>query len=193
MTGPATIGSEPTLPRPGSIVDIRYRRIGQPTQVYRQFVLETRPDVVVTFQPRTPIEKPLVVDGLTILEPRSPVIWFSFLDKWYDIGLFHRTNGAVTGLYGNILTPVDFVDGHLWSTTDLCLDVWMPRWGSTRLLDEDELDKAESEGWIRKKLADRARAEARALMHASQAGTWPPPVTAEWSLVRALKVCSGSG
>ena len=193
MTGPSTTGSELTLPRPGSIVDIRYGRIGQPTQVYRQFVLETRPDVVVTFQPRTPIDKPLVVDGLTILEPRSPVIWFSFLDKWYDIGLFHRTNGAVTGLYGNILTPVDFVDGQLWATTDLCLDVWVPRWGSTQLLDEDELDKAESEDRIGKKLADRARAEARALMHACQAGTWPPPVTAEWSLVRALKVCSGTG
>ncbi len=193
MTGSATGGSEVALPHPGSVVDIHYRRIGQPAQVYRQFVLETRPDVVVTFQPRTPIAKPLVVDGLTILEPRSPVIWFSFLGKWHDIGLFHRTNGAVTGHYGNILTPLEFVDGNLWATTDLFLDIWMPRWGSTRLLDEDELDAAETGGRIDPELAARAKAEAKALMHASRAGNWPPPMTAEWSLVRALKECSGMG
>ena len=191
MTGPATGGSEPALPRPGSVVDIHYRRIGKPAQVYRQFVLETRPDVVVTFQPRTPIDRPLVVDGLTILEPRSPVIWFSFLDKWHDIGLFHRTNGAVTGLYGNILTPLDFVDGSLWATKDLCLDIWMPRWGPSRLLDEEELDAAETGGLIDPKLAARAKAEAKALMHACRAGSWPPPMIAEWSLARALKVCGG--
>lgn len=193
MTVSATGASELALPRPGSIVDIHYRRIGQPARVYRQFVLETRPDVVVTFQPRTPIDTPLVVDGLTILEPRSPVIWFSFLDKWHDVGLFHRTNGAVTGLYGNILTPLEFLDGHLWATTDLCLDIWMPRWGSPRLLDEDELDAAETGGRIDPTLAARARDEAKALMLACRTGTWPPPMTAEWSLVRALKVCGGMG
>lgn len=193
MTVSATGVSGFAFPRPGSVVDIHYRRIGRPAQVYRQFVLETRPDVVVTFQPRTPIDRPLVVDGLTILEPRSPVIWFSFLDKWYDIGLFHRTNGALTGLYGNILTPLEFVDEHLWATTDLCLDIWMPRWGSSRLLDEDELDAAETGGRIDPELAARARAEAKALMLALRAGAWPPPMTAEWSLVRALKVCGGMG
>jgi len=51
MTGSATGVSEVSLPSPGSIVDIHYRRIGQPSQVYRQFVLETRPDVVLTHDP----------------------------------------------------------------------------------------------------------------------------------------------
>lgn len=193
MKRPATGGSEPALPRPGSVVHIHYRRIGKSAQVYRQIVLETRPDVVVTFQPRALIDRPLVVDGLTILEPRSPVIWFSFLEKWHDIGLFHRTNGAATGLYGNILTPLDIVGAHLWETTDLCLDVWAPRWGSSRLLDEDELDAAETGGRIDPELAARARAEARTLLHASRAGSWPPPMTAEWSLARALQVCRGIG
>lgn len=188
-----TTGSAVTLPRPGSIVDIRYRRIGRPTEVYRQFVLESGPELVVSLQPRTPIAEPLVVDGLTILEPRSPVIWFSFPGKWHDIGLFHRTNGALTGMYGNILTPVEFVDGRLWTTTDLCLDVWVPRWGPVQLLDEEDLDTAERDGRIRKDLADRARNEAKALVHACHAGTWPPPVMAEWSLVRALEVCGRIG
>ena len=192
MTGSATAGSD-GLPSPGSLVNIRYGRIGKPLQVYRLFVLESRPEMVVTFQPRTPVKRPIVVDGFTILEPRSPVIWFTFPGKWYDIGLFHRTSGAFTGLYGNILTPVELVDQHLWTTTDLCLDVWVPRWGPVRLLDEDELDAAAGEGQIGKKLADRARTEARALMHACHGGSWPPTVTAEWSLVRALEVCRGIG
>lgn len=191
MTGPPAAGPAGALPRAGSIVDIRYQRIGRPAQVYRQIVLESGPDVVVSLQPRTPIAKPLVVDGLTILEPRSPVIWFSFPGKWHDIGLFHRTNGAFMGSYGNILTPVEFVDGRLWKTTDLCLDVWMPRWGAVRLLDEDELDAAEHGGRIGRKLADRARSEARALVHACHAGAWPPPVTHDWSLVKALEVLRG--
>ena len=190
MTGPPPIGTALSLPRAGSLVDIRYGRIGQPTQVYRQLVLEAGPDLVVSFQPRTPIDEPLVVDGFTILEPRSPVIWFSFPCKWHDVGLFHRTNGAFTGRYGNIVTPLQFVDGRLWATTDLCLDVWVPRWGPVRLLDEDELATAEEEGHIDRKLADRAREEATAVMHACHAGTWPPAVTAEWSLARALEVCS---
>ena len=190
MTGPPPTGTALSLPRSGSLVDIRYGRIGQPTQVYRQLVLEAGPDLVVSFQPRTPIDGPLVVDGFTILEPRSPVIWFSFPGKWHDIGLFHRTNGAFTGCYGNILTPLEFVDGRLWATTDLCLDVWVPRWGPVRLLDEDELATAEEEGHLDRKLADRAREEARAVMHACHAGTWPPAVTGEWSLARAFEVCS---
>lgn len=177
------------LPRKAAIVDIDYRRIGGRAQVYRHLVLESRPDLIVTFQPRVPIRKPLVVDGLTILEPRAPIIWFTFPGKWYDVGLFHRTNGACTGVYGNVLTPVDFVDARLWTTTDLCLDVWVPRWGSVCILDEDELARAEAKKEIREELATRARGEAAALVNACRAGTWPPPAVAEWSLARAIETC----
>lgn len=189
MTNRTAAGPGTMLPRPGTIVNIRYRRIGAPLAVYRLLVLESRPDSVVTFQPRTPIAKPLVADGMTILEPGSPVIWFTFPGKWHDIGLFHRTNGALTGLYANILTPVEFVDERSWTTTDLCLDVWVPRWGSVQLMDEDELGAAQDRDWIEKGLADRARAEARTLMHAHAAGEWPPPETGQWSLARALEAC----
>ena len=193
MTSGRAANPAPVPLRNGSLVDIRYRRIGGSTEVYRHLVLDARPDVVVSLQPRTSIDGPLVVNGFTILEPRSPVIWFSFPGRRYDVGLFHRTNGAFTGTYGNILTPVEFVDEHLWVTTDLCLDVWAPRWGPVRILDEDELDAAEMEGHIGRAAADRARAEARALVNACHAGTWPPPVVAEWSLARALEECRRAG
>ena len=189
MLNRTAAGSGTTLLRPGTIVNIRYQRVGAPLAVYRLLVLESRPEAVVTFQPRTPIDEPIVVDGMTILEPGSPVVWFTFPGKWHDIGLFHRTNGALTGLYANILTPVEFVDERFWTTTDLCLDVWVPQWGSVELMDEDELDEAQDKGWIQQRLANRARAEARTLMHAHRAGAWPPPETGQWSLERALEAC----
>ena len=189
MLNRTTAGPGTALPRPGTIVDIRYGRINAPLSVYRLLVLESRPDAVVTFQPRTPIHEPIVADGMTILEPGSPVIWFTFPGKWHDIGLFHRTNGALTGLYANILTPVAFVDERSWTTTDLCLDVWVPRWGPVALMDGDELDEAERSGRIQRESADRARTEARTLIHAQRAGKWPPPEISEWSLARALETC----
>ncbi|MDE2764673.1 MAG: DUF402 domain-containing protein [Gemmatimonadota bacterium] len=143
----------------------------------------------MTFQPRTPAARPLVVGGATILEPGSPVVWFTFPEKWHDIGLFHRASGAFTGLYANILTPVEFVDERVWSTTDLCLDVWLPRRGPPRLIDEDELAEALEKGLVRRDLADRARAEATALVLAHRAGRWPPPETGRWSLATALEAC----
>ena len=189
MLNRTAAGSGITLPQPGTIVDIRYQRVGAPLAVYRLLVLESRPEVVVTFQPRTPINEPIVVDGMTILEPGSPVVWFTFPGKWHDIGLFHRTDGALTGLYANILTPVEFVDERFWTTTDLCLDVWVPRRGPVELVDKDELDEAQDRDWIPQRLANRARAEASTLMHAHSAGAWPPPETGQWSLARALEAC----
>ena len=193
MTRSPQTPTTPPLPRPGSLVEIRYRRTARPTEIYRHLVLEARPEVIVSFQPRTFIDQPLVVEGLTILEPRSPVIWFTFPGKWHDVGIFHRANGARTGLYGNILTPVEIVERRRWLTTDLCLDVWAPRWGPVRLLDEDELDAAEAAGQVREKEAGRARREARALVDACHAGRWPPPVVSEWSLVRAFEACRAMG
>ncbi len=195
MSGQRSSGGEDgrgsTLPAENTWITIRYGRIGKPLAIYRLYVLESRPDAVVTFQPRTPVDRPIVVDGFTILEPRSPVIWFTYPDKLHDIGLFHRTNGAFTGHYANILTPVDFINQRSWATTDLCLDVWIPRYGDVQLLDEPELDEAESGTLITKELADRARDEAAALMFAFRAGAWPPRETGEWSLARALMACRG--
>lgn len=175
-----------SLPRSGSRVDIHYRRIGRPAETYRQLVLESGPAGIVTFQSRAPIESPAVVDGATILEPGSPVIWFTFAGSWHDIGLFHRADGTFTGVYANILTPVEFVGDGAWATTDLCLDVWVPRSGRARLLDEAELDEAEAASLVDRGLAGRARAEAAALLRDHSAGRWPPRLVGEWSLERAM-------
>lgn len=199
------------LPQPsvGTIVDIHYRRLGSPAETYRQTVLESRspgeahgsapvsrapapernPAGIVTFQPRTPIDVPVAVAGSTILEPGSPVVWFTFPGAWHDIGLFHLADGTFTGLYANVLTPVEFLDERSWATTDLCLDLWAPPDGPAQILDETELAEAEAAGLVAAVVAGRARQEAAALLEASVAGRWPPALVREWSLKRAREAC----
>lgn len=172
---------------PGTTVEILYRRFRRPTETYRQQVLESGPRGIVTFQPNTPINAPLTVADATILEPGSPVIWFTFPRAWHDIGLFHLADGSYTGLYANVLTPVEFVGEHWWETTDLCLDVWVPRQGAACLLDEAELAEAEAAGMVASEVAARAREEANALMGGLASASWPPALVGEWSLARARK------
>lgn len=173
------------LPRIGAWVDIHYRRPGRPEEVYRQRVLESGAAGIVTYQADTPIRSPLSVDGTTILEPGAPAIWFTFPGLWHDIGLFHRADGTFTGLYANVLTPVEFDGPRSWTTTDLCLDVWVAPGGDAVVLDEADLDRTVSASLIDGALAARARAEVEDLCRAHRAGTWPPPIVGEWPLERA--------
>ncbi len=182
----AALPAPRALPPPGSWVDIRYHRIERPTETYRQLVLESGNAGIVTFQSRTPIGAPLQIGGTPILEPGSPVVWFTFPGAWHDIGLFHLADGTPTGLYANALTPVEFAGPATWETTDLCLDVWIPADGPARLLDEADLEQAEKTGLIQHQLARRAREESVALLRGHRAGTWPPALVQEWSLARAL-------
>jgi uncharacterized protein len=133
----------------------------------------------------------VVVAGSPVLEPTSPVVWFTFPGQWHDIGRFHLPDGTFTGYYANVLTPVR-LDSDDWRTTDLFLDVFVTPAGGIHLLDADELAAAEERGWLDAQLALRARLEAERLIHSATAGTWPPPVVDEWTLARAEHVASGT-
>lgn len=197
-------------------VHIHYHRIPDRTDVYRQLLVLDTPEVKVTYQPSTPLPRPLVVDGRTILEPGSPAVWFTFPGAWHDIGRFHTADGVFTGLYANVLTPC-VVHGRQgtgpergagadpgrvsesaleaqgvlrWDTTDLFLDVWKGTDGALRLLDAEDLDQAEARGWVDPDRAHRAREEAAALLAAARAGSWPPDVVGEWTLDAARSAVS---
>ena len=170
-------------------VHIHYRRLPDREQVFRQVVLEDAGDYVVTWLPAADLPKPVTAGGRTVLEPGAPVIWFTYRGRWHDVGRFHLADGTFTGVYANVLTPVE-MDGGRWDTTDLCLDLWAGADGTLVVLDEDELRHAEAEGWASPELASRARDEAAALLVAARAGRWPGPEVHAWTLERAREAVS---
>jgi predicted RNA-binding protein associated with RNAse of E/G family len=167
-------------------VRIHYRRIPDREDLFVQRLVHRQPDCVVTFLQRTPLDRPVRVRGRTVLEDGSPVVWFTFPGRMHDIGAFHLADGTFTGHYANILTPVADINGDVWQTTDLLLDVWCGADTTLALLDEAELNRAEESGWIGASLAARARAEAATLLEAAAKGEFPPPAVRAWTLERVL-------
>lgn len=177
------------------LVHIHYHRLPDREDVYVQELLLDDPEVKVTYQPSTPLAKPVEVGGTVILEPGSPAVWFTFPDTWHDIGRFHTADGSFTGIYANILIPCrlhDTGDAHplQWHTTDLFLDLWLQPGKEPRLLDQDDLAAALDRGHVSEELAERARGEARRLLDELDREAWPPPVVREWTLERALQARS---
>jgi predicted RNA-binding protein associated with RNAse of E/G family len=173
----------------GLYVRIHYRRLPDRERIFDQRVVAERDDVIITLSEPLELPEPILFDGTVMLEEGSLALWFTYPGEWHDIGIFHRADGAVTGIYANILTPPD-IDGAVWHTTDLFLDLWWPDRGEVQLLDEDELEEALASGDIEAEMAQSARAEADRLLGLARTGTWPPPVVREWTLERALEVLS---
>lgn len=167
-------------------IRIRYRRLPDREQLFEQHLVARERDVVVTLLERAAVARPTIVEGMVILEPGSPIVWFTMPGARHDIGRFHRADGTFTGMYANVLTPVEGLDGADWTTTDLFLDVWLPAdGGPARLLDEDELAEATRRGWLEGGLAAEAVAEAERLLNDARAGAWPPSWAHTWTLERA--------
>lgn len=176
----------------GETVHIHYHRPPDRLELFEQSIVEERADRVVTFMPAAGIRKPVTAGGQTILEPGAPVVWFTYPGLWHDIGRFHLSDGRFTGCYANVLTPVA-MEGRRWETTDLFLDLWVPAEGAPMLLDEDELDAAERNGWVTPETATRARGHARSLLEGARRGDWPPVHVTEWTLERVLARFGQSG
>lgn len=171
-------------------VRIHYHRPPDRCEVYVQRLVARTADVVITLNERTPLARPVVVDGRVILEDGSPVVWFTFPGAWYDIGRFHLADGTFTGYYANILTPVRFLDGDAWETTDLFLDVWLDPVRGPALLDEDEFLEAIDRGWIDSSTAAVARAEAERILEHARGNAWPPSPVEDWTLDRARQAAN---
>lgn len=198
-------------------VAIHYLRPPDHRTVYDQLILDQSPAGIVSFQPATRLTRPVEVAGKVVLADGSPVVWFTFPHQWHDIGLFHLPDGTFTGLYANVLTPVE-IEGRaradetrtqltpgqalgassapapdiLWRTTDLFLDVFRHPDGRVEILDQDELSEAVAAGAVDAVMAERARQEAATLVRAEAAGQWPPEIVGEWGLERARVVVEGA-
>jgi predicted RNA-binding protein associated with RNAse of E/G family len=168
-----------------SDVAIHYTRPPDRVTVFRQHLVHRASDCIVTLMPRTPLQRTATVGDTIILEPGSPIVWFTFPGAWHDIGRFHTAAGEFTGFYANLLTPVQLLSDNEWKTTDLFLDVWLGTAGDVHLLDEDEFDDAIAQRLIDLATATAARQDAERLVQAARAATWPPAIAHEWTLERA--------
>jgi predicted RNA-binding protein associated with RNAse of E/G family len=166
-------------------VTIKYRRPSNREHTFTQRLVAETAEASITLLEAAEIGEPKRVAGTTILEPGSPILWFTFPDAWHDVGRFHLADGSFTGFYANILTPVE-MNGREWETTDLFLDVWRGADDRVELLDEEELSAAAERGWLDAETVRRARAEAERLLIAAREGSWPSALVHEWDLARAL-------
>lgn len=170
-------------------VRIRYRRPPDRLQVFEQHLVHDGDDVKVTLAEYRS-SPPIVIAGEVVLEAGADVVWFTFPGLWHDVGRFHRADGTFTGLYANVLTP-PVLDGPEWDTTDLFVDVWVSPGGEVLLLDDDELEEALGRGWVNGSTAARAREEARRLVAAAAAGSWPPAAVRHWTRERCREELAG--
>jgi predicted RNA-binding protein associated with RNAse of E/G family len=168
-------------------VVVRYRRPPDREDRFEQVLVHRADDGIVTLLESARLQTPMIIDGVTVLEPAASIVWFTFPGAWHDVGRFHTRDGAFTGVYANVLTPVDGLAGSEWTTTDLFLDLWMPRDDAPRILDEDELEAAIEAGALDEATAQRARAEAAALLRAARSGQWPPAIVRHWTLEQARR------
>jgi predicted RNA-binding protein associated with RNAse of E/G family len=175
------------MPEPTPFVHIHYLRPPDRREIFIQRLLHDSPEVKVTFAPSVPFDPPIRIHGRVALEAGSDAIWFTFPEAWHDIGRFHLADGTFTGIYANILTPAVFKPDGVWETTDLFLDVWLDPEGNISVLDEDQLEAAEKNGWVAGQESRRARAEVVRILSEAKAGKWPPPVVQEWTLDRARR------
>ena len=178
-------------PAPG-MVEIHYQRPPSRLQIFTQHLVFDSPEVVVTLARDMSLQQTIRIEGDIVLEDGSDVVWFTFPGLWHDIGRFHRADGTFSGIYANVLTPPR-MNGRIWHTTDLYLDVWISPSGAALILDEHEFDDAVGRELIDAETARRAREEADALLKRAQAGTWPPAIVQEWTRERALAVVVSAG
>ena len=172
-----------------ALVKIHYRRPPDRVSIYENELVHADDHVTVTIMRATQLPRDVTAHGDVILEKGAAAIWFTFPHADHDIGRFHTRNGVFTGLYANILTPVEFISDREWRTSDLFLDLWIGKSaGQARILDEDELADALARGWIDAHTAASARATAERLVQEYQRGTWPPAVVYDWPLERILEM-----
>jgi len=158
-----------------------YERPGKSRLTYREELLQDLPDVKILSMKFTG-KSEMVVGETTILQPGSPMVWFIFPGKWYDIGRFYLIDGAFTGYYTNLCTPVQ-MQGNRWATTDLFLDLWIPaRGGSSKWLDEDELDHAVRTDALPRHLFEKAIQVRSEIEDLCSRDLWPPTSVTDWTM-----------
>lgn len=172
-------------------MEVLYRRPSGGVRRHRQELLHDGPDLKITLL-RRPAGSGVreVAEGVR-LGPGARLLWYTFPGRRYEVAAFHGPDGGLLGHYTNVILPPRIGDGE-WEITDLFLDVWQPadRPGEPRVLDRDELRRAEDEGAVDPEDGRRAREVAARVEARARAGEWPPPEVRRWPLeaIRELRL-----
>ena len=174
------------LPR---LIHYSYTRPGKETTNYDHWLVVDDLDLKVLLMERYK-GQPIRIDGVTIAERGSAMLWFVFPGVWHDIGRFHLADDTFTGWYTNLCTPLQ-INQDVWASTDLFLDHWMAADGHQTWLDEDELADAIQTGLLDDATQTLIDGERSGIQTELDRGTWPPPITVELDLQAARGLLKG--
>lgn len=169
-------------------MDVRRNRGDR--RVYRQELLHRGDDHRISLFRVDPPDAPLEIAPGVELEEGGALLWFTFPGRPWEVAAVHDAGGELLGHYTNLIRPAE-LEGSRWEIRDLWLDLWQPAPdGAPRLLDEDELGRAEERGWIEEETADEVRGLGHRLLERARAGEWPPGPVSETPLsaVPALRL-----
>lgn len=172
------------------MVEVDYHRGPGDRQLYRQELLHRDDDHRVTLFRLPSRAAPMELAPGVVLEEGAALLWFTFPDRPWEVAAVYDADGELQGHYTNLIAPAP-LEGERWEIEDLWLDLWQPAGGGEpRLLDEDELDRAEEEGWIEVEAARGVRELGNRLLERARAGDWPPRPVEETPLsaARALRL-----
>lgn len=127
--------------------------------------------------------RPLMVGDSIVVGDGYQSVWFLYKGAKWDIGRFYRPDGLWTGYYVDALEPVWWHGDDpttLRPLVDLFLDLWITPDGDAILLDEDELAKALSQGWLSAAQASSARHTLTELIEGVRTGAFPPAEVGAW-------------
>jgi predicted RNA-binding protein associated with RNAse of E/G family len=168
-----------SVPRP---FDYRYLRPPDRLETYHATLIQETSEHIIlqhTVNPQTPV----LAGGKEILRDGSPIVWFLFKNRSYDVGRFYLPDGTWTGYYSDITEPICWEGadaGSLETVVDLFLDVWISPEGSHEVLDADELEDALTSGWITQDQARRAKQTVEEVLVAIDSDSFPPRPALDW-------------
>jgi len=152
---------------------LRYVRLpDQVLNIYDDLIYKS--ERVIVGKSQITSEHSVTFDGEAVLAPGFQIIYFELIGKWFTVGKIRDLHGRHTGYYCDIVTPPKLLRDGGVELTDLFLDLWVLPDLRFKVLDEEELENAFLNGWIKKQLYDRAKRELEKLISVVKKGKFPP-------------------
>lgn len=150
-------------------VQVKYKRRGKPTRVWKQKLLTNTDDIIISsfeFRLKEPFSP---FDDRVLIRSGYHGVLFELMDEWYNVVKIFDEDKRLKGYYSDIRTPPDKTkNGYI--AEDRFLDYWVDLDGSYILLDEDEFKEAD----LPRQLEDKALRTAKRLKKMIKNDDYPP-------------------